>query len=529
VLALGSLGDRRALVELDPLAEPAADAAEATRALAPAAIEALGRLLPALQGDEANEVRARLERLAIAGAGEPRKRALSGLRYAGQVGIVESVAGDREARSEIRIHAIAQLALAAAPTSETVLAELLADEDYGVRDAAVNALLKVLHGDRTRVSLYALGSPFDNVSAPAARYLASAGDAATLVERLGSVKSAELRRSLREGLIRRGELPVKQLEAALRGGDPKPRAEAAWIAGYGGDAARPLASAAAAAAARGAAGWREAADNARGNAEQVADESQAWFAAMWAARRLGAVGDKGVQVAASGALESAKAPQAVRRESAAVIAASGTLAPLQSAVADRDREVRAIASTTLAAAQPERAAATVQGVGARADATTIAPLAVAAWPVVAKPLLGEPNTRAWSTAVAIAHPEQVAQLIAIAEVAGDEATRIVAIAALGRIGGDEAKAALERIHHDEGQSDAIKLAAWKALKRLVRKAEKKYGENEDKGMPRVAGGSEDAGESEDAEDPEDDGDEDSDYDDDDDDEEEDDEEEDDDE
>jgi ParB family chromosome partitioning protein len=200
VLALGALGDRRALAELDPLVEPTPEADEATRALAPAAIEALGRLLPALQGDEANDVRARLERLAIAGAGEPRKRALSGLRYAGQLGIVESVAGDREARSDIRIHAIAQLALAVAPSSpgpgtgpgpstsgETVLADLLADDDYGVREAAVAALGKVLHGDRTRVSLYALGSPFDNVSAPAARYLAAAGDAATLVERLGSV------------------------------------------------------------------------------------------------------------------------------------------------------------------------------------------------------------------------------------------------------------------------------------------------------------------------------------------------------
>jgi len=494
VLALGALGDRRALVELDPLVEPAVDADDATRALAPAAIEALGRLLPALQGDEANEVRARLERLAIAGAGEPRKRALSGLRYAGQLGIVESVAGDREARSDIRIHAIAQLALAAAASSETVLADLLADDDYGVRDAAVNALMKVLHGDRTRVSLYALGSPFDNVSAPAARYLASAGDAATLVERLGTVKSAELRKSLREGLIRRGELPVKQLEAALRGADPKPRAEAAWIAGYGGDAARSLASAAAAAAARGATGWKEAADNARGNADKLADETQAWFAAMWAARRLGAVSDKGVQVAASGALDSAKAPQAVRRESAAVVAASGATTPLQAAVADRDREVRAVAAVTLGASP--NAAAMVQAIGARADATTIAPLAVPAWPALAKPLLSDPNTRAWSAALSLAYPDRVAQLIAIAEAAGDEATRFVAIAALGRIGGDPAKASLEKIHHDEAQTDAIKLAAWKALKRLVRKGGKNYGENEDKGMPRLGGDDNDGGDDE---------------------------------
>jgi ParB family chromosome partitioning protein len=474
VLALGALGDRRALAELDPLVEPPPEADDATRALAPAAIEALGRLLPALQGDEANDVRARLERLAIAGAGEPRKRALSGLRYAGQLGIVESVAGDREARSEIRIHAIAQLALALAPSSETVLADLLADEDYGVREAAVAALAKVLHGDRTRVSLYALGSPFDNVSAPAARYLAAAGDPATLVERLGSVKSAELRKNLREGLIRRNELPVKALEAALRGADPRPRAEAAWIAGYGNNAT--LGPAAAAAAVRGAAAWTAAANDARNNGEKLADETAAWFAAMWAARRL-APADKSLQLTANAAITSATAPAVIRRESAALLAATNPAA-LQGAIGDRDREVRALV--------PAAPAAAIQALGARADATTIGPLAIASWPALAKQLVGNPDTRAWSLAVALANPAEVAQLVAVAEGPGDEAARIAAIAALGRVGGEVAKVALEKLHHDEAQTDAIKLAAWKALKRLMRAVAKTYGENEDKGMPRAA-------------------------------------------
>ncbi|MBA3502005.1 MAG: HEAT repeat domain-containing protein, partial [Deltaproteobacteria bacterium] len=127
LLALGSLGDRRALDHLLPLLDPAPED-EAARALTPAAVEALGRLAPSLQGDEATEIRGRVERIALAGSGPARLRAITGMRYAGELGTLERIASDREARNDVRAHAITELGLAAAATSETVLAELLSDE-----------------------------------------------------------------------------------------------------------------------------------------------------------------------------------------------------------------------------------------------------------------------------------------------------------------------------------------------------------------------------------------------------------------
>ena len=44
-----------------------------------------------------------------------RLRALTGLRYAGELATVARVASDREARADVRVHAIGQLGLAAAP------------------------------------------------------------------------------------------------------------------------------------------------------------------------------------------------------------------------------------------------------------------------------------------------------------------------------------------------------------------------------------------------------------------------------
>jgi len=490
LLALGSLGDRRALDQLLPLLDPEPDD-ELAKALMPTAVEALGRLLPSLQGDEANDIRTRLERLAFGTTNPSRARALTGLRYAGQIGVVERVAADRDAPDAIRIHALGQLGLALSPSSEPLLAELLSDDSYAVRLAAVAALGKLLQGDRTRLSLYALGSPHDHISAPAATYLAASGDAATLVERFGSVKSADVRKMLREGLIRRGELPRPQLEAALRGKDPRPRAEAAWIAGYGGDAARPLADAVATAVAHAEAGFREAQNGPRTAHEKLADEGHAWRAALWAARRVGAAGAVVVEAAAANAAgDASKAPLGVRREAVEVLAAAGSgsaLATLAKLVGDSDREVRAVATAAVAATQPGSAAGLVRAIGARADATTIAPLALAAWGELAKGLITEPNTRAWALAVSL-QGKRVAELIALASVSGEDPVRLAAIAALGRAGGDEALVVLERIHNSESEPDAVKLAAWKALKRLLRAVPKEFADGQDKGGPKGGSG-----------------------------------------
>jgi ParB family chromosome partitioning protein len=486
VLALGALGDKRALAQLRPLLDPAPDD-EVARALTPAVAEALGRLIPVVGGDDAAELRARLERLALAGSVALRQRALTGLRHAGELGLVEAVAADREAMTTLREHAVEQLGLAAAPASEPVLVELLSDDNHAVREAALAALAKVLGGDRTRVSVHALGSPHEHISGPAARYLATAGDPATLVARLGSVRSAKVREMLREGLIRRGALPADALAAALRGGDAIARGEAAWIAGYAGPAAHALRAAVEAAAGQGAPIAR--AGRSLGPA-QLAEIDAAW-ASLWAARRLG--GAAATEPIAQVVLAEDRAPAGLRREAAAGLALAGSpaaRATLAKAIDDGDREVRAIAANALAAVEPRAAAPAVRAVGSRADATTIAPLALAAWPELAAELVADEATRSWALAVSLIG-RRVDELVAIAAGRGATSARIAAIGALGRLGGDAAKQALEAIHDSAKEDDAIKLAAWKALKRIARKPGKTYAEGQDKGPGAAAGASSD--------------------------------------
>nr|MDQ3338018.1 HEAT repeat domain-containing protein [Myxococcota bacterium] len=500
LLALGSLGDRRALDHLLPLLDPAPED-EAARALTPAAVEALGRLAPSLQGDEATEIRGRVERIALAGSGPARLRAITGMRYAGELGTLERIASDREARNDVRAHAITELGLAAAATSETVLAELLSDELYEVREAAVTALTTILQGDRTRVSLHALASPHDHISRPAATYLATAGDPATLVARLGKVKSPDLRRMLREGLIRRGALPEPELAAALAG-DAAARAEAAWIVGYAGPAAARLADAVVQAVARSAAEVADARSGPSSRSANVEASIEAYWASLWAARRVGASGTVAVEAAATSSLgDDRNTPVHIRQEAAAVLATAGSgsaTAALTKVLGDSDREVRAIATATVAARTPQVAPAAVRSLGSRADATTIAPLAWAAWPQLAKEMLADPATRYWALPVSLSGA-RTAELIAVASstAAGNTPERLAAIAALGRIGGPDALAALEAIHSNDSEDDAIKLAAWKALRRIARRAGKVYAEGQDKGgkgeRSASGGGDEDDG------------------------------------
>jgi ParB family chromosome partitioning protein len=480
LLALGSLGDRRALEHLKPLLDPEPDD-EASRQLTPAAVEALGRLLPALTGDEAEEIDQRLERIALAGPSNLRVRALTGLRYAGKLGLIERVAADQEASNDVRQHAVAQLGLAAAPSSETVLAELLNDSNWNIRQAAVESLGKVLGGDRTRVSLHALGSTYSEVQRPAATFLASAGDASILVSRLGGIASAEVRQMLREGLIRRGDAVITsaraELDAALRGEDPLPRTEAAWIVGSA--AAAQLAEGVTAATARGEAGWREA--SARNVATRIANETAAWFASLWAARRVRAQGAVAVEASATAAVADDRAPANVRRESAAVLAEAGSASAtktLGNAIGDIDREVRSIAAETVARAAPQTAADLVRGLGSRADASTVAPLALTAWPSLASDMIAKGDTRWIGLAISLSGQRTI-ELLAIARTKGHEG-RLAAIGALGALGGDAVKEALEAIHADTSEEDAVKLAAWKALKRILRREAKVYAEGQDK-------------------------------------------------
>ncbi|MGC4118589.1 MAG: HEAT repeat domain-containing protein [Myxococcales bacterium] len=231
LLAMGSLGDRRALEPTMALLDPALED-EQERALAPAAAEALGRMLPGLEGDEAKEVREKLEQLATGGPADQRMRALVGLRHAGDArsrALLEKIAVDGDEPADVRVVAVTQLGLLKDPASEPALAAALTAP--GVQQAARTALERLFPDDRARVALHLMQSRWPQAVEEAAAFLALHADPGVVTGFLEQIKDREARARLRWGLVRRQAAPTAQLKALLEGKSVPARAEAAWVAG----------------------------------------------------------------------------------------------------------------------------------------------------------------------------------------------------------------------------------------------------------------------------------------------------------
>jgi ParB family chromosome partitioning protein len=499
LLALGSLGDKRALEDIVALLSPEPDD-EAGKLLSPAAAEALGRMLPKLGSSAASDaepgpldpdvLRDRVERLAISGVASMRERAIIGLRHAGDErsrAVIERVVRDHDATNHLRSLAVEQLGILGDLASEPVLSEALDDDDWDIREAGLKALKKLFPGDRTRVDLLALASKHDEISEPAAQRLAITGEPSHLVARFPAIESDEVRKQLRDGLIRRGAMPRAEVETALRGDDPRARADAAWMAGVAAD--RALGGALAVAVERSAEGWRAARTNAgTRDDERIEREVRAWYASLWAARRIGAA----TEAHATKALDP-DAPAQVRGQGAAVLAASTSaqaLTALGKALTDSEADIRELAARALAT-QEGAAQAAVRSLGSQLDAGSLAIVAPAVMPAVAGELFASDGTRSVATAASIAS-RSVAELVAIATASGKDPARLAAIMALGRVGGDEAKAALEGILENKKEDDAVRATAYRALKKLLRAEEAaarfKDGGDKDKKGPGGGGG-----------------------------------------
>lgn len=480
LLALGTLGDRRALEEIEPLLDPDAEITDEDRALAPTAIEALGRMLPHLSsaGSDAEEqqrVRARVERVAREGASNLRTRALTGLRHAGDArsrSVLEAAVADRFEDASVRQHAARELGELRDPAAEMVLAEALDDDASNVRREAVTALGKLFGDEPTRTNLLALRSRHADVSAPAATFLARHGDALTLVARLGEIDDADVRRRLRRGLVRRGECPDASVRALLTGQAAAARADAAWIAGASGHEA--LAPDVDRAATLSADAWLETHGKAAlgedaETTKRLSSFAAAWRASLWAGRRLGGSG----LAAARKAIGDATVPPAVRREALRLLGAHGEAADVKRAqplLADPDAGVRRAAAQLVSARAPEQAAALL-GAQTVADAAAIAPMAHAALAQGADALLASDGSRMVMLPTVLAD-RRVNELRTLAQTAGKGAGRLTAIGSLGRLGGDVARQTLEGIlaagTGKSGEPEEIRKAAFCSLRRLQR-------------------------------------------------------------
>ncbi len=470
LLGLGTLGDRRALEDIEPLLDPDVELTDEDRALAPTAIEALGRILPHLDRDEEQtRIRALVERTAREGPSNLRTRALTGLRHAGDErsrSVLEAAVADRFEDAAVRQHAIRELGELRDTAAEAALAEALDDDARNVRREAVAALRKLFEGQTTRTNLLALRSRHADISAPAASFLAGHGDPITLVARMGEIDDADVRRRLRRGLVRRSECPNDSVRALLT--TPAARADAAWLAGACGE--RDLAPAVHDAANAAAEGWQQTYAAAVTHDVEVrarlAVHTEAWRASLWASRRLGGAGST---VAARTALASTEVPAVVRREALRLLSEHGDDSDVdraQALLSDTDAGVRTAAARLVSTRAPERSAAVVQSQTV-ADAAAIGPVAAAALEHSAAAVLASTSARSIVLPAALGG-RRVTELSALASTSGKDPGRLTAIGSLGRLGGDPARTTLEAILGKSSEPEVVRKAAFRALRRLQR-------------------------------------------------------------
>ncbi|WP_438035640.1 HEAT repeat domain-containing protein [Sorangium sp. So ce204] len=487
LLALGTLGDARALEELEAVAAGGTKEAPIEPSMQAAATEALGRIAPKLGSAELRKrASERVEQALHADSIDLRESAAKGVRWIGgeraRVLLEELVrAGDTPER--LRVVAVNELGLLGDGAAEPALARALDARSGEVRKNARKALEKLFPGERTRVELLAVGSEYDDIAGPAASYLAAEADPAELLPRLAALKDEDLRQRLAMGLLRRGALPVAALLRMLEDERAPARQEAARLIAAGtvaGDRGA-LAGALAAAAQRTAERWSAA------HGDERSAEAAAWRELLWAAGRAGATA---MAPALRALLSNDSAPGEVRREAVRALGAlesaarsagaappAGAVEALTAALEDMDAGVRGSASAALAALAPDGSAAIAVAVRPF-DPVAFGPTARVASPEALGALAAtEPGRRLALPSILARHDAAaLAPLISLARGSGGDASaRLDAIAALGRAGGERALEALAALAFDKEKAKekaeiAVRKAAYRAYRRAKRKA-----------------------------------------------------------
>ncbi len=501
LLSLGTLGDSRALAELEIISAGGTKEAPADVPMQAAAIEALGRIAGKLAEDEARRrITDRVEQsvdsrdVVISTGGVRGMRWVGGER--GRV-VLEGVLRDDRSPSAVRLVAATELGELGDLVAETALAVALDAPDSSIRTQARKSLDKLFPKEQTRVEFLAVGSIHRDIAQPAAEYLAREGDPALLVPRLAKIKDASLRVLLRYGLSRRPKLPIAEVAALFADDSPDARADAAWLTGAWladpehklSPADRPLlVSSLITADKRTGDSWIAK----RGNERDA--EATAWRLILWAGRLFAA---QELVPVARNLLKptAARLPSPVRAEAARVLGglgAAATAEDLEALVAgtsSTDLDVREASAGALAALSPVRAQTTVASVrpfdpiafgpALRAIAPRPADLATSEGR-----RLGLPTVMAAARTSAIS-PEIKADIVALIALAAggaaDEPGRLDAVAALGRIGGNEVIAYLKTLAFEGTASAPVKKAAFRSLRRAQRQLAKQTARQAEQG------------------------------------------------
>ncbi|MCP3102446.1 hypothetical protein LZ198_26590, partial [Myxococcus sp. K15C18031901] len=494
--ALGTLGDARALSELETVAAGGTPEAPTEPSMVWAAIEGLGRLAPKLpEGDERRRVEEKVEAAAVEGATtELQQAGVKGLRAMGGERArvkLEALLTDDATDSDVRITVAQELGKLRDPLAETALAATLDADDDDLRQEARKALDALFPKERTRVEFLAVASIYADISGPAATYLSREGEPALLVPRLATLANVQLRLRLRRGLARRGALPLPEVVALLGHDKPEAREEAALLVGtWTGEAREPtqvdvaaLSRALVTAERRTAAEWLAAPGPKR------APLATAWERLLWAASRLGApaISDSARAILVGGR---DVAPAPVRQEAARALGRLGTagatarfvgqppalvlsndkeraavVEALRGALGDLDAWVRAAAADTLSRLAPAPSAAWALEVKPF-DPVALGPTA-AKVPVAAL-------TTSEGRRLAVPHLLATARLAPLKDAADGvkPEARQELWAAMGRLGTDEAAKLLQASAFDKSHPVELRKAAWRAHKRAKRALER---------------------------------------------------------
>lgn len=474
LLGLGVLGDKRALPELETIAAGGTEEAPAEVPQQAAALEALGRILGRLtDGDDRERVRDKVEgsvgskeqALAIA--------AVKALRWIGDersFARIIAILAERSSSEPEQIEAAKALGKLPKDATETTvsaaeaaLAKALDIWHDSVRWAAREALEELFPNDRTRIEFHAVESDYDDISEPAATYLATEGDAGLLLAKLAKLKNESLRQRLRFGLVRRASIPAADLEKLFTDPSAAARADAAWVAGGRSKSAdtKKLASAIVAAAKKAEKGFADATK--AGKEDESAQEERAWLYAVWAARQIDATA---IRPDAKKWLPSKDVPEKIRVESAFALHGGDDKdkKALQTALSDIDGDVRSASAWSLS---PTSHALTLK-------ASPLDPVRLAITTTGAEldeKALGSSEgrqvylPRAWRDG-------DTERLRTLAAKEGD--AQLDAIAALGRAATEEAIEALtELVSEDNTDDEETRKAAFRSLRRAQRIAARK--------------------------------------------------------
>ncbi|SEK98366.1 chromosome partitioning protein, ParB family [Stigmatella aurantiaca] len=486
LLALGSLGDARALAELETVAGGGTPEAPAEPSMVVAAVEGLGRLAAKLpEGEDRKRIEEKVEAAALeAGSLEQQQAGVRGLRFIGgerSRAKLEALLTDDTTGLVVRLTAATELGKLGAPEAEPTLAQVLDDPEAPLRQEARKALDALFPKDRVRVEFLAVTSRFPDISQPAATYLADEAEPAQLVPHLATLKNEALRQRIRRGIARRGGLPVPELAALLAHDEPHAREEAAQVIGtWTGEPRAPLSPAHAATlhGALASAERRTAAEWAAAPSTKRPPLASAWQRLIWASARLGTAPlATGAHAILRGG--EAVAPAAVRQEAARALArlgsAEGNTPPvlasakerasaaevLRTALTDADARVRSAAAASLARLAPERTdwALAVKPF----DPVAVGPLAAGLR--APEPLATSEGRRAALPALLAAHQWEPLRALATG---GTAQAKQDALAALGRMGDEAAAELLKGLAFDKAQPEALRKAAWRAHQRARR-------------------------------------------------------------